>query len=31
MNDLIDGVKITGSISYENQNILDENIDVNQL
>ena len=31
MNDLVDGVKITGSISYENQNILDENIDVNQL
>ena len=31
MNDLVDGVKITGSISYDNQNILDENIDVNQL
>ena len=31
MNDLVDGVKITGSIMYENQNILDENIDVNQL
>ena len=31
MNDLVDGVKITGSINYENQNILDENIDVNQL
>ena len=31
MNDLVDGVKITGSISYENQNILDESIDVNQL
>ena len=31
MNDLVDGVKITGSILYENQNILDENIDVNQL
>ena len=31
MNDLVDGVKITGSIIYENQNILDENIDVNQL
>ena len=31
MNDLVDGVKITGSITYENQNILDENIDVNQL
>ena len=31
MNDLVDGVKITGSISYENQNILDANIDVNQL
>ena len=31
MNDLVDGVKITGSILYENQNILDESIDVNQL
>lgn len=31
MNDLVNGVKITGSITYENQNILDENIDVNQL
>lgn len=31
MNDLVDGVKITGSITYENQNILDESIDVNQL
>ena len=31
MNDLVDGVKITGSIIYENQNILDESIDVNQL
>ena len=31
MNDLVDGAKITGSITYENQNILDENIDVNQL
>ncbi|MBQ8776572.1 MAG: phosphate ABC transporter ATP-binding protein [Treponema sp.] len=31
MNDLVDGVKIKGSIIYENQNILDENIDVNQL
>ena len=31
MNDLVDGVKITGSITYDNQNILDENIDVNQL
>ena len=31
MNDLVDGVKITGSINYENQNILDESIDVNQL
>ena len=31
MNDLVDGVKITGSINYENQNILDANIDVNQL
>ena len=31
MNDLVDGVKITGSITYENQNILDANIDVNQL
>ncbi len=31
MNDLVDGVKITGSIIYDNQNILDENIDVNQL
>ena len=31
MNDLVDGVKITGSIIYENQNILDANIDVNQL
>ena len=31
MNDLVDGVKITGSIIYQNQNILDENIDVNQL
>ena len=31
MNDLVDGVKITGSINYQNQNILDENIDVNQL
>ncbi|MBQ1984421.1 MAG: phosphate ABC transporter ATP-binding protein [Spirochaetaceae bacterium] len=31
MNDLVDGVKITGSITYENQNILDENIDANQL
>ena len=27
MNDLVDGVKITGSITYENQNILDESID----
>ena len=31
MNDLVDGVKITGSINYQNQNILDESIDVNQL
>lgn len=31
MNDLVDGVKITGSINYQNQNILDERIDVNQL
>lgn len=31
MNDLVDGVKITGSINYQKQNILDENIDVNQL
>ena len=31
MNDLVDGVKITGSILYENQNILDDSIDVNQL
>ena len=31
MNDLVDGVNITGSITYENQNILDANIDVNQL
>ena len=31
MNDLVDGVKITGSIIYDNQNILDEGIDVNQL
>ena len=31
MNDLVDGVKITGSIIYDNQNILDEIIDVNQL
>ena len=31
MNDLVDGVKITGSIIYQNQNILDESIDVNQL
>lgn len=31
MNDLVDGVKITGSIIYQNQNILDDNIDVNQL
>ena len=31
MNDLVDGVKITGSIIYDNQNILDANIDVNQL
>ena len=31
MNDLVDGVKIKGSINYQNQNILDENIDVNQL
>lgn len=31
MNDLVDGVKITGSIIYDNQNILDDNIDVNQL
>lgn len=31
MNDLVDGVKITGSIIYDNQNILDESIDVNQL
>lgn len=31
MNDLVDGVKITGFINYQNQNILDENIDVNQL
>lgn len=31
MNDLVDGVKITGSIIYENHNILDESIDVNQL
>lgn len=31
MNDLVDGVKITGSILYQNQNILDANIDVNQL
>ena len=31
MNDLVDGVKITGSIIYNNQNILDESIDVNQL
>ena len=31
MNDLVDGVKITGSIIYQNQNILDESIYVNQL
>lgn len=31
MNDLVDGVKITGSIIYDNQNILAESIDVNQL
>ena len=31
MNDLVDGVKITGSIIYDNQNIFDANIDVNQL
>ena len=31
MNDLVDGVKITGSIIYDNQNILDANIDVNQV
>ena len=31
MDDLVDGVKITGSIIYDNQNILDANIDVNQL
>ena len=31
MNDLVDGVRITGSIIYDNQNILDESIDVNQL
>jgi len=31
MNDLVDGVKITSSIIYQNQNILDESIDVNQL
>lgn len=31
MNDLVDGVKITGSIIYDKQNILDESIDVNQL
>ena len=31
MNDLVDGVKITGSINYQNQNVLDESIDVNQL
>ena len=31
MNDLVDGVKITGSIIYDNKNILDANIDVNQL
>lgn len=31
MNDLVDVVKITGSIIYDNQNILDESIDVNQL
>ena len=31
MNDLVDGIKITGSIIYDNKNILDANIDVNQL
>lgn len=31
MNDLVEGVKITGSVQYQNQDILDESIDVNQL
>ena len=31
MNDLVDGVKITGSIQYDNRDILDKEIDVNQL
>ena len=31
MNDLIDGVKITGSVTYEGSNIYDPSTDVNEL
>ena len=31
MNDLIDGVKITGSVTYEGANIYDPSTDVNEL
>ena len=31
MNDLIDGVKITGSVTYEGANIYDSSTDVNEL
>ena len=31
MNDLIDGVKITGTVSYEGENIYDPSVDVNEL
>lgn len=31
MNDLIPGVKITGTVKYEGQNIFDSSVDVNQL
>ncbi len=31
MNDLVDGVKITGTVTYEGQNIYDASTDVNEL
>ncbi len=31
MNDLVDGVKITGEVTYEGENIYDSSVDVNEL
>ena len=31
MNDLVDGVKITGEVTYEGENIYDPSVDVNEL